>query len=319
MGRKRRPTGAIGGRSVRLVRTISGLSQALFLALAFSTGAQEAWARETRILTHASQVSQLTVDEAKREYPVVLRGVVTYAVVKLGLVFIYDRTGGAFVYFAYTPAVPQLHTGQMVEVHGITTPGDFSPCLKNGSFKVLGEAALPVPKRRGFDQLVTGKWVCDWVEVEGTVRSGKAMAGSIQLSLAVEGGKILVIMQEFPNWEHMLVGARVKMRGAVSVLYNDRRQSRGVKLFVPGERYVTIEKPAPADPYSLPLSSLSSLGQFDVTSDLDSQMRVNGSVTAVDGARIYLTNGVANAPMEWPTPPWKRRRIVHRGREKIST
>ena len=45
-------------------------------------------------------------------------------------------------------------------------------------------------------------------------------------------------MRQYPDWQRKLVGARVRIQGPLSALYNDRRQARGVKLFVPSPEFV---------------------------------------------------------------------------------
>jgi signal transduction histidine kinase/DNA-binding response OmpR family regulator len=260
------------------------------------------------LLTLAREVSELSADQAKRGYPVAMRGVITYADMKLGHAFIQDSTGGQFVYF--DPALPQpyLRVGQLAEVRGVTTPGDFSSCIKGEKFRVLGEAPLPRPKRLAFDQLVTGRWACYWAEVEGTIRSGKVADNTLELDLASEGGKVLVLIQKYPEWRPALIGARVRMRGPLSALYNDHRQARGVKLFVPGPQFVTVLNPPPADPFLIPAIPPSGIGQYDIKSDLEAETRVRGTVTAIEpGPLVYVSDadstvGVESYPSCSPRP-----------------
>ena len=79
------------------------------------------------LLTNARQVSELTVAQAKQEYPVCLHGVVTYVDLKLGHAFIQDGTAATFVYWQPAEPDPPLAVGQWVEVRAVTTPGDFPP------------------------------------------------------------------------------------------------------------------------------------------------------------------------------------------------
>ena len=251
------------------------------------------------LLTEAAQVSRLTIDQAKAGYPVDIHGVVTFADVKLGHIFVQDRTAGTFVYFNPTGLEPDLQAGQTVEITGVTTPGDFSSCIKNGKFKITGTAALPIPKRLPFSQLLTGRWACYWVELEGIILSVRVQPGSIQLNLGTDNGNFLVILREFRDRGKLSVGSKVAVRGALSALYNDRRQALGLKLFVPGPEYVTVLRPALANPYSAPLVPLSRIGTYDVTSDLEAQVRVHGLVTAVDSnLRIYLADADSSLAVE---------------------
>lgn len=283
----------------------------VLFALIGSTASAEG--RIPSVLTHADQVNGLSIEQAKQAYPAVIRGVVTYGDVKLGHIFVQDSTGGTFVYFDPTGSEPELHPGQIIEVRGITTPGDFSPCLKKGTFKILGKGALPVPKRLPFNQLISGRWACYWTEVEGTVRSIQATSGSVQLNLTTGDGKILVIMREYAGWRHLLVGSKIMVRGALSALYNDRRQARGVKLFVPGPEFVSVLKAPPSDPYSMPTLPLNSIGQYDVVSDLELK-----STFAARSLRLNLAR--ESICQTWTLAwPWNRFRPVRQSLVMLST
>jgi signal transduction histidine kinase/DNA-binding response OmpR family regulator len=251
------------------------------------------------VLTQADQVNRLTIAQAEAGYPVAIHGVVTFADVKLGHLFVQDRTAATFVYFDPTGSEPELHAGQTVEVTGITTPGDFSACIKNGKYKITGHAPLPIPLRLPFDQLLTGRWVCYWTELRGIILSVRLQPGSIQLNLRGDGGNFLVIMPEFPGHATLSVGSKVVVRGALSALYNDHRQALGVKLFVPGPEYVTVLRPALANPYAIPVVPVSSIGEYSVSADLEAQVHIRGTVTAIaSGSRIYLAAAKSSLPVE---------------------
>ncbi len=223
----------------------------------------------------------------------------TYADVKLGHIFVQNANGATFVYFDPTGAEPELHSGQTIEVTGTTTPGDFSSCVKNGRYRIIGAAQLPSPIRLPFSQLLTGRWACYWAELEGIVLSASARPGSVQLNLRTDGGSFLVIMRPFPDIAKFAVGSRIVLRGSLSALYNDRRQALGVKIFVPGPEFIHVLKSPPANSSLVPLSPLASIGGYDVTSDLDSQVRVRGTITAVEtDSRIYLAEKDASLPVE---------------------
>ena len=291
-------------RSDHQLSTLSAFSTATFVAIALmvlSASGLRAGARSENLptLTKAAQINLLSVAQAKAGYPVDVSGVVTYADVKLGHIFVQDRTAGTFVYFNPTGREPELRPGDLIEVTGTTTPGDYSSCVKDGRYKIIGRAALPAPKRLSFDQLLSGRWACYWAEMEGVIRSVRLQPGSIQLDLRQPGGDILLIMRYFPDHERLSLGSKVRVLGALSALYNDRRQALGVKAFVPGPEYVTVLRPALLDPYTAPLVPLSRIGQYDVTSDLEAAVRVRGMVTAVEpGSRMYVADADTNLPLE---------------------
>src|ERR1022692_2197315 len=82
----------------------------LFLATVFAFGGQQQ--NKLPVLTQAKQINRLTVQQAAAGYPVDIHGVVTYADVKLGHIFLQDRTAGEFIYFDPTGTEPDLEPGQ---------------------------------------------------------------------------------------------------------------------------------------------------------------------------------------------------------------
>lgn len=114
------------------------------------------------MLTTAAEVNRLTRAEADSGYPAKMHGVVLYADMKVGFLFFQDATGGSFAYLEPSDPRPAVVPGTAVVVDGITTAGNFSPCLKNGRLRVVGLAALPAPLHVPIDDLISGRWVGYW-------------------------------------------------------------------------------------------------------------------------------------------------------------
>ena len=77
------------------------------------------------MLTQAEQINRLTVAQAAMGYAVDIRGVVTYADLKLGHIFLQDRTAGEFVYFHPAGTEPDVEPGQTRGGHGYHDAGGF--------------------------------------------------------------------------------------------------------------------------------------------------------------------------------------------------
>src|SRR5947208_6044842 len=78
-------------------------------------------------LRTAAQVRGLTAEQAARHYPARLRGVVTVFDQGLFARFMQDDTAG--IYLMDAPVYPPLISGQMVEVEGETSPGEYAPVV----------------------------------------------------------------------------------------------------------------------------------------------------------------------------------------------
>jgi len=183
-----------------MVKGIAGLAVLLMLAPPSASPA----GKQLPLLMDARQVNELTAEQAKQEYPVLLHGVITYADVKLGHAFIQDSTAASFVYWNPTGTDPALE-----------------------------------------------------------------------------------------------VGSKVSLRGPVCALYNDPRQTRGVKIFVPGPAYVAVLKAPPAHPYAAGEVPLRQIRQYDVTSDLEAPIRVRGTVAVKEsGGLVYVSDGETSVAIQ---------------------
>ncbi len=235
---------------------------------------------EFPLLTQVAQIRKLTADEARLGYPVELRGVITFDDSRGGTTFFQDSTAGIFL---NTTGVTKLHPGDLVEIRGMTGPGEFAPVVENPQFRVVGQAPLPIAHRFPLEDLLTGEQDSQWVEVRGIVRSvsvGTA-PGFLVLGIAAGGNKFVALITEFNRVETYasLVDAAVAVRGACGTVFNDKRQLVGIQLFVPGVDQVHINQAVPRDPFALPIVSANSLMRFTPEKASGHRIRVQGMVT----------------------------------------
>jgi diguanylate cyclase (GGDEF)-like protein len=91
---------------------------------------------------------------------------------------------------------------------------------------------------------------------------------------------------------HQLPGALITVRGVCGTVFNDRRQFVGLRLFVSSLKDVKVERPAPGDPFALPLRPLVSLAQFGDGGGVIHRVKVSGVLTyAQPGQGFYLQEG----------------------------
>ena len=270
----------------------------LFAGLAASTGPESGGG--LTVLTHARDIRNLSPEEAKRSYPVHLRAIVTFVDTGPGELFVQDETAGIFVFVHESVSDAPLATGQFVDLTGITTPADFSPCITKAHIKVLGVAPLPEPKRLPFEELVGGKEDGQWFELEGVVRSGQTKGGRLLLNVAAVGGNFVAVTPGFPeDWSQKWVDARVVMRGNLAPIFNERRQSAGVRMFVPGSDFVHVKEAAPPDVFRLPEAPAVSVGRFHPLEQLPRRIRVRATVVGLDpGMAMYVADATANLEIQ---------------------
>ena len=86
----------------------------------------------------------MSVAEAKRGYPVKLRGIITYYNPYNTNLVVQDDSAGIYVRVGNSP-IPKLQTGQLIDLDGFTSPGDVAPVITAPRIKVMGAAPMPPP------------------------------------------------------------------------------------------------------------------------------------------------------------------------------
>jgi diguanylate cyclase (GGDEF)-like protein len=267
--------------------------------------AQAAYAQvPLRAITSAMAVRHLPAEEAKKEYPVRIRGAVTYVNALSGELFVQDDSAGIFVFIRDSKSNTALVQGQVVQISGVTAPGDFSSSITKATIEVLGRSEMPKPLRMPFDHLLTGAEDCQWGELEGVVRSGRESRGVLYLNAVTTGGSFLVIMKNYPlDWPRSLIDAKATFEGVLAAAFNDHRQVVGVRMFVPATRFIHIDDPPPPSPYELPQTPAVEVGAFRMDRDWSRRIRVRAAVTAVvSTSLIYVSDGEGNLPVEIEEP-----------------
>ncbi len=258
----------------------------LLLASVRPAVAQNPPAEELRT---AAQVRSLTPQQAGQHLPVRLKGVVTFSDATLFSHFIQDETAGIYLLDTNLPA---LSPGQLVEVEGYSSPGEYAPIIVPSSVKVVGEGTLPAAKPVSAEQLVSGQEDSQFVEVSGIVRSVKFEEETKQylIDLVMSGERFTAYASQLPvtNTE-VLVDSIVKASGVCSTLFNRQRQLFGFRLLMPRAEDLAVEKPALASPFDIPTQSINSLLQFTPQGTFGHRVKLNGTVAYYEsGSAVFI-------------------------------
>ena len=252
------------------------------------------------VLRSAREIHTLSALEAARRYPVHLaRAQVTYFQPSFGALFLIDSTGGIYA----NPAGgsrPTLHAGDIVAVDGITGPGDVAPVINEARLRILGHTPLPSAPLVSFDRLSSGAFDSRWVTVEGIVRAidhpsrrsdfdgtTRFDASNLVLSLA-SGEEQLIVITGAPSTPipRNLVDATVRLRAAIGSRFNRRKQFTGIQAFMPDLSCLEVLRPAPADPFALPLSTTATITRSPAP-EPGHRVRIRGVVTSTFDDRHF--------------------------------
>jgi signal transduction histidine kinase len=262
------------------------------LAIAYSN---DSFAQTNNELTTVAAIRGLTVEQTQQKLPVHLRGVVTFFDETLFSRFIQDDTAGIYLQFPANVGPPNLLPGQVVEVTGAASPGEYAPVVVVQNLAVVGEQPLPAAKPVTYQQLASGVEDSQFVEISGTVRSVRALENSPyhQIEITTGGGRLLIFARALPvQRAEELLDSTVRVRGVCSTQFNHQRQLFAIRLMVPRPDDLQIEIPATKDPFAIDARPISSLLQFAPQSTYGHRVKVIGTVIYFDpGAGMFLQDG----------------------------
>jgi PAS domain S-box-containing protein len=249
------------------------------------------------ILKTIREVRELPSEEARLRYPIHVRAVVTYADRAQGDFFVQDTSAGIYVSAGQTTT--EYHSGQYVEIDGISGPGDFASQIENPQIRVLGQAPLPVPEKVSGEKLVTGVEDSQYVEVEGVVRSAAETQGRLVLHVASGTAIFPAFVLDHKPIPQGLEGAKVRLQGVSGGSYNARIQFIGATLLVPSLKNLIIESPAPADLFSIPARPIHIVTRLGPLGAFNQSVHVQGIVALQrPGKAIYIRDAQEGLEVE---------------------
>ena len=188
-------------------------------------------------IVHLSQLKRLSEVEASAHKRVTVRAVVTYFDPDWRLLFVQDETAATFVNLGNLEL--QLRPGDLIDISGVSSLGDFAPVIAQPKVAFVGRSPLPTPFRA--DLLDGNLPAADskWCTFRGVVHTAQEQGP--HTNLKVGAGQTEVTVQ-LPMLIHgdQLVDQEISVTGVFGVLFNDRRQAVGHQIFVPSPEFLTV-------------------------------------------------------------------------------
>lgn len=256
-------------------------------------------------ITNASDVLELSATEALRGLPVELQGVViSESEPREHALILADDTSGIYV-LAETNLFAPFHSGDLLEISGVTDPGQFAPILKAKQVKKIGTAPLPQPRRVTYHQLITGAMDAQWVEVSGVVQQLVPPAPGSQICrmlLAVDGGLLHVRMTN-PLDPEIKEDAEVRLRAICFYQFNQKRQLLSPVLQIPPGMPIAVEKAAPENPYDAPVRPAGSLLIYSRGVSFGHRVHVRGVVMhSQPGSLVWIRDESSGLRLQTRSP-----------------
>ncbi len=281
----------VDGQGVPGVLLVPGRSEIVLLP----TPAEAAENRDTNarglpLLVTAAEVHRLKREEARRGYPVRIRGVITSVLPEHQAFTLQDWTRGLYIVdFSESRSRPP-RIGEFLEVEGVTDPSLFAPVVNARRVRGLGAGEMPEPVHPTRDQLLNGSLDAQYVEIQGVLTSVQEDGvnlltpdGRIKTDLRVPG----LQPQDLARYEDALV----RVRGCLFATWDYlTHQVRMGEIRVYGAD-ITVEQPAPADLFSTPRKTAAQLLLFDPQAGIFQRVRVSGQIIHVRGPECFMMDG----------------------------
>ncbi len=264
-----------------------------FLLAVFTTALPAATNAPVPMTTAAIQA--LSDDAVSRNPEVELRAVVTVSRNRMRMLFVQDETGGIYCDIARLNALPPV--GNKVILRGVAAAGAYLPIFRVKSIEDLGPATLPEPARTSLEQLWSGKFDGDFVEVHGQVLSvhHELKPTAHWEVIIVDSNRLAVLMLGTTDLTHpgvtTLPGAFVVVRGVCGPSADGNRRIATMNLEVSERQWLTVATNASEMARTAQVVPLTEV--FRSSRLHHHHVRVTGTVSAVLSNEVYLANRAA--------------------------
>jgi signal transduction histidine kinase len=269
----------------------STLLSLIFVLTGAGLSAQELTPPAAIPLTNVVQIRQLTSTQAARALPVKLRGVMLAAAdPRERAVMVADLTGGLYL-LANANLFAPFRRGDLLEVEGVSDPGQFAPIVLVSRARKLGTTTNPPPRQVTYHQLITGALDAQWIELTGVVRRyiPPESGSDIWRILIASDGGVVSVRGALPHDPNLKEDSEVRLQAICLYQFNQKRQVLTPVLQLPTGRSVEVLKPAPTNPFAAPLRAANSLHQFSPDAPIGHRIHVRGVVThAQSGSLVWI-------------------------------
>jgi signal transduction histidine kinase len=246
-------------------------------------------------LTNAAQIRTLSAEEAGRGYPLKLEGVVLYADPQFGDLIIQDATGGIYIR-GWTNLYSSLRPGQLVQVIGVSDPGDYAPVAVLSKLNFLGRGIIPPAHPVSYQDLTSGVEDGQWVEIGGIVRSATLSQVRtnytnkyLMIQLSVGGDQLTARARHFEGVNlDRLPDAEVRVRGVSVPMFSSHRQLYDAIILVPSPADLQIDLPQPEKPFDCAARPINSLLQFSPAKKLGHRVKIVGTVLLQRPGEVFV-------------------------------
>ena len=239
------------------------------------------------VLTSASEVHELSREEAQLGYPVKIRGVITCVLPERQAFIIQDAVRGIYVVDSSESRSVAPKLGEYLEIEGKTDPSLFAPIVIANTVKDLGTGYPPEPVQPTWDRLLNGSLDAQYVELQGVVTTIETNGLTLFTGddrLRVELRLVETNSPDLARYED----AVIRVRGCLLASWDyvtHLVKVGDIRLYA---AEISVEQPAPKDMFSLPPKKVAQLLEFNPQASVFERVKVSGVVTYAQPPEYYL-------------------------------
>src|SRR5262249_3744019 len=149
--------------------------------------------------------------------------------------------------------------------------GDFAPVVNADKLNYLGDGHIPDPVRPTWREIVNGSRDVQWTELHGLVTD----VASNTVSLLLPQGALDVQMDRYyENELKPFKHATVRIRGVLYAVWNAATREVRVGTVLMRNSRISVDTPAPTDPFDAPGKSVRELFLFDSEASVFQRVKV---------------------------------------------
>ena len=248
------------------------------------------------LLTSLAQVLSLTNDEGSKGYPFHLRAQVTLYSPNADWLFLQDGLLG--IYANCEKTCHSLHSGDWIEVEGVTAHGGFAPVIDLHSLKVVGKGPLPPPLDMGGPATQVPESANVWARASGRILRSEerrlfyytSLNFYLRVNCSSHGSKatVKVVLGSSDGCNRAgLLDADVEIQGVLGTKAAGAGNRQSDALFVTNCQDLKVVAP-PREDWSPPLMEIGGLLGYRSGTGIDEIVRVNGVVTLVRASNQFF-------------------------------
>ncbi len=257
-----------------------------------------------------AEVRALDRSQSGLQHDATIRGVITYRYDREnGSFSIQDETGGIFIEAGdlikretpveILPAGGTPGVSDLVEVRGSVSLESFSPRILARSIRIVGKGEMPVPTKVTLSELRTGKWDCDYVEIEAEIRYAENPRSEsverVAMDLVTPDGRFHGFLSDAKGADPVdLIDASVSIRGVNFFYFNRKFQPLLPILQIVDMSAVKVLERSGTATFDVPEVSLSGFQNYRPEGTRQGRIRVKGTVTHVEPGAFFCLQDNGN-------------------------